>query len=136
VAILLRSRSAPSEPCCPNGWVNTFGICLFSSGPAKADPADEVKAAFSAWDAAFNDADAKAVAAFYTDDAIFLPAIHDVIKGPAGVEKFFGGVSGMGVTPWSFDFAVPSRRATVRRLARASAIRWTVMAFLGGRSSI
>jgi ketosteroid isomerase-like protein len=49
-------------------------------------------------DAAFNNADAKAIAAFYTDDAIFLPATHDVIKGPAGVEKFFGGIFGMGVT--------------------------------------
>jgi uncharacterized protein (TIGR02246 family) len=73
-------------------------ICLFSFAPAKADPNDEVKAAYSAWDAAFNNADAKAIAAFYTDDAIFLPATHDVIKGPAGVEKFFGGLFGMGVT--------------------------------------
>lgn len=61
-------------------------------------PGDDVKAAYSAWDAAFNNADAKAIAAFYTDDAIFLPATHDVIKGPAGVEKFFGGIFGMGVT--------------------------------------
>jgi hypothetical protein len=93
VAILLRSRSAPSEPCCPNGCVNTFAICLFSFGPAKADPADEVKAAFSAWDAAFNDADAKAVAAFYTDDAMFLPATHDVIKGPPGLRNSLAGSS-------------------------------------------
>lgn len=74
-------------------------LCIFFSfAPAKADPADEVKAAYSAWDAAFNKADAKAVAAFYTDNAIFLPATHDVIKGPGGVEKFFGGIFGMGVT--------------------------------------
>ncbi|MFA1678178.1 DUF4440 domain-containing protein [Rhizobium mongolense] len=74
-------------------------ICLFAFAPAKADPIDdEVKAAYSAWDAAFNKADAKAVAAFYTDNAIFLPATHDVIKGPGGVEKFFGGIFGMGVT--------------------------------------
>jgi hypothetical protein len=30
-----------------------------------------------------------AVAAFYTDDAVFLPPSHEVIKGPAGVEKFY-----------------------------------------------
>ncbi|MEZ2126831.1 MULTISPECIES: SgcJ/EcaC family oxidoreductase [unclassified Sinorhizobium] len=74
-------------------------ICLFAFVPAKAGPADDqVKAAYSAWDEAFNKGDAKAVAAFYTDDAIFLPATHDVIKGPDGVEKFFGSLFGMGVT--------------------------------------
>ena len=31
------------------------------------------------------------------EDAVFLPATHDVIKGPAGVEKFFAGLFGMGV---------------------------------------
>jgi ketosteroid isomerase-like protein len=73
--------------------------CLFAFTSAKADPIDdEVKAAYSAWDAAFNKADAKAVAAFYTNNAIFLPATHDVIKGPGGVEKFFGGIFSMGVT--------------------------------------
>ena len=30
--------------------------------------------------------------------AIFLPVTHDVISGPAGVEKFFTGLFGMGVT--------------------------------------
>ncbi|RWO20364.1 nuclear transport factor 2 family protein [Mesorhizobium sp.] len=76
-----------------------LSLCLFSWSPANADPVDDqVKAAYVAWDAAFNKADAKAVAAFYTDDAIFLPATHDVIKAPDGVEKFFGGLFGMGVT--------------------------------------
>ncbi|MCB5203830.1 DUF4440 domain-containing protein [Neorhizobium sp. T786] len=73
-------------------------ICLLAFTPAKADPADEVRAAYSAWDEAFNKADAKAVAAFYAADAIFLPATHDVIKGADGVEKFFGGIFGMGAT--------------------------------------
>lgn len=73
-------------------------LSLFALTPAKADAAADVKAAYAAWDAAFNKADAKAIAAFYTDDAVFLPATHDVIKGPAGVEKFFGGLFGMGVT--------------------------------------
>ena len=56
-------------------------ICLLAFTPAMAEPADEVKAAYSAWDEAFNRADAKAVAALYVADAIFLPATHDVIKG-------------------------------------------------------
>ncbi|WP_207465658.1 YybH family protein [Paracoccus fontiphilus] len=73
-------------------------VCLSAATGAGADPADDVQAAYSAWDAAFNAGDAKAVAAFYGQDAIFLPATHDVIKGPDGVEKFFGGLFDMGVT--------------------------------------
>ena len=63
-----------------------------------ASAEEDVSAAYAAWDEAFNKGDAKAVAAFYTDDAKFLPATHDVIEGPAGVEKFFTGIFGMGVT--------------------------------------
>jgi ketosteroid isomerase-like protein len=76
------------------------GLCisLMALTPAKADPAGDVTAAYSAWDAAFNKADAKGIAAFYTEDTIFLPATHEVITGPAGVEKFFGALLGMGAT--------------------------------------
>ena len=59
---------------------------------------EEVGQAYSAWDAAFAKGDAKALAEFYAGDAIFLPSTHDVIKGPAGVEKFFMGIFNMGVT--------------------------------------
>lgn len=59
---------------------------------------DQVKAAYTAWDDAFNKHDAKAVAAFYTDKTAFLPASHDVIQDPAGVEKFFGTIFAMGAT--------------------------------------
>jgi ketosteroid isomerase-like protein len=72
-----------------------FVLCtsLFVSGLAFAASAeDDVKAAYSAWDAAFNKGDSKAVAAFYTSDAVFLPPSHEVVKGPAGVEKFFAGL--------------------------------------------
>jgi uncharacterized protein (TIGR02246 family) len=78
-----------------------FVLCtaLFVSGLAFAASAeDDVKAAYSAWDAAFNKGDAKAVAAFYTSDAVFLPPSHEVVKGPAGVEKFFAGLFANGVT--------------------------------------
>jgi ketosteroid isomerase-like protein len=76
-----------------------FVLCtaLFVSGLAFAASAeDDVKAAYSAWDAAFNKGDAKAVAAFYTSDAVFLPPSHEVVKGPAGVEKFLLGCSRTG----------------------------------------
>jgi uncharacterized protein (TIGR02246 family) len=59
---------------------------------------DEVRTAYAAWDAAFNKSDAKLVAASYTEDALLLPPSHDIIKGPAGVEKFFAGLFANGVT--------------------------------------
>ena len=59
--------------------------------------ADQVKAAYAAWDDAFNKGDAKAVAAFYAADAKFLPADHAVHTGPADVEKFFAGLFSNGV---------------------------------------
>jgi ketosteroid isomerase-like protein len=59
---------------------------------------EQVKAAYAAFDAAFNKGDAKAVAAFYVEDAVILPPTHDVIKGPAGAEKFFAGLFAAGAT--------------------------------------
>ena len=58
----------------------------------------EVTAAYQAWDKAFSSGDAKQVAALYTEDAVFLPPTHDVLKGPAGVETFFAGLFANGVT--------------------------------------
>jgi uncharacterized protein (TIGR02246 family) len=75
-----------------------FASFLVSSLAFAASAEDDVKAAYSAWDAAFNKGDAKAVAAFYTSDALLLPPNHEVIKGPAGVEKFFAGLFANGVT--------------------------------------
>ena len=65
---------------------------------AAASSDEEVRAAYAAWDAAFGKSDAKAISAMYTDDALFLPPSHDVLKGPAAVEKFFTGVLAAGVT--------------------------------------
>lgn len=73
-------------------------VCLLAATAAFADPADDVRTAYAAWDEAFNAGDAKAVAALYGQDALFLPATHDVIKGPEGVEEFFSGLFDMGVT--------------------------------------
>ncbi|MGD9509994.1 MAG: SgcJ/EcaC family oxidoreductase [Geminicoccaceae bacterium] len=72
-----------------------FGLPV---GAFAASADDQVAAAYAAWDQAFNTGDAAKVAAFYTDDAVFLPPTHDVIEGPAGVEKFFAGLFGNGVT--------------------------------------
>ncbi|MEY9199075.1 nuclear transport factor 2 family protein [Sinorhizobium sp. CCBAU 05631] len=65
---------------------------------ARAGPMEDVKAAYTAWDEAFGKRDAKAVATFYAEDALLLPPSHDLIEGPAGVEKFFSGIFGMGAT--------------------------------------
>jgi ketosteroid isomerase-like protein len=79
-----------------------FGV--FASISVKADPLeDQVKASYSAWDAAFNKSDAKAVAAFYVNDALVLPAGHDVVKGSDGIEKFFAGLFANGVTGHKLD---------------------------------
>jgi uncharacterized protein (TIGR02246 family) len=59
---------------------------------------DQVLAAYAAWDKAFATGDPAKVAAFYTDDAMFLPPSHDVLRGPAGVEKFYTGLFANGVT--------------------------------------
>ena len=59
---------------------------------------DQVKSAYTAWDSAFNRGDPTALAAFYVDDAVFLPPTHDVAIGPAKIEKFFEGLFGAGVT--------------------------------------
>jgi ketosteroid isomerase-like protein len=80
-----------------------FAIVLaISAGSATislaGSPEEDVKSAYAAFDAAFGKADAKAIAAFYVDDAILLPASHEVIKGPAGVEKFFSGIFAGGAT--------------------------------------
>ena len=75
-----------------------LGVAALPAAAGAASAQDEVTAAYQAWDAAFATGDAKQIAAFYTEDAIFLPPTHDVIEGPAGVEKFFAGLLANGVT--------------------------------------
>ncbi|MEZ0171115.1 DUF4440 domain-containing protein [Microvirga sp. TS319] len=58
----------------------------------------EISAAYSAWDSAFNKADAKAVASAYAPNAKVLPPTHEVISGPAAIENFFAGLFSSGFT--------------------------------------
>ena len=89
-------------------------LVLGTSLAARAQSADEqVKAAYAAWDEAFNKKDAKALAAFYTDDAIFLPPSHDILEGPAGVEKFFTAIFGMGATDHKFELIKAEEKGDV-----------------------
>ena len=93
---------------------------------------EQVKAAYTAWDAAFNTSDAKAVAAFYADDAVLLPPTHDVIKGPAEIEKFWAGLFGAGVTGHKLELIVANGDADMA----VAAARWSAKgkdgASLGG----
>jgi uncharacterized protein (TIGR02246 family) len=74
-------------------------LLLSGSQSVIADEYEEaVKSAYSAWDAAFNSKDGNAVAAFYTDDAYFLPPSHKVIEGHQGIAEFFSGLFKNGVT--------------------------------------
>lgn len=82
---------------CTAGLVAAAATLTAPPAPAQSVDA-EVEAAYAAWNAAFDAGDAKALAAFYTEDAVFMPATHDVITGPAGVEAFFAPMFEMGVT--------------------------------------
>jgi uncharacterized protein (TIGR02246 family) len=44
------------------------------------------------WNAAFNQGDAAAVAALYTDYAVVLPPSHAVIKGAAAIRDYWQGL--------------------------------------------
>src|SRR5918998_3814444 len=79
-------------------------LLIATSLEAMADPLDDqVRAAYSAWNAAFNKGDSKAVAAFYTADTSFLTATHDIIQSPDGVEKFFSDLFASGVADHTLD---------------------------------
>jgi len=71
---------------------------LFLYAVALADPADDVKTVYAAWDAAFSARDAKRVAAFYTKDAVFVPQSHTIIKGEGDIESFVQGLFEIGIT--------------------------------------
>jgi ketosteroid isomerase-like protein len=58
----------------------------------------EVSKAYEAWDAAFNKADAKALAAAYLPSAKVLPPTHEVLSGAADIEAFFAGLFSSGYT--------------------------------------
>jgi ketosteroid isomerase-like protein len=102
-----------------------IALCLTfaASLAAKAQSADEkVAPAYAAWDEAFNKRDAKALAAFYTDNTLFLPASHDIIREPAGVEKFFASIFEMGVTGHKLELIETQEAGeTVYGLAKWSA---------------
>ena len=72
---------------------------LLAPAMAVAATSDEqVRAAYAAWDAAFGKSDAKLIGAMYSADAVLLPPSHDVLKGPAAIEKFFAGLLTAGFT--------------------------------------
>jgi ketosteroid isomerase-like protein len=78
-------------------------ITLAATAIRAAEPVSEVKAAYAAWDAAFKSGDAKAIAAFYADDALVLPPNHEIYRGTSGAEQFFTGVLGTGATGHKLD---------------------------------
>ncbi len=96
------------------------GASLIFSSARAATLEQQVEAAYAAWDAAFDKGDAKTIATFYTDDAILLPATHDVIEGPAAIEQFFTGVPASGAKGHMLE----PIRVTETGNAVISAARW------------
>ena len=81
----------------------------------------QIEAAYAAWDDAFNRADAKGLAALYAADCTFLPATHDIVRGPDGVERFFAGLFASGLSGHKLDLITLHEDAgTV-----AAAARWS-----------
>ncbi len=78
-------------------WLALGAVLALPFVARAATVEEQVTAAYAAWDKALNSGDPAALAAFYTEDAMFLPASHDVIEGPNGVERFFTGLLGNGV---------------------------------------
>jgi len=106
-------------------FLNLFisGVLIALPLAAGAGPLDEqVKAAYATWNVAFNKGDAKAIASFYTSDASFLPATHDVIEGPEGVEKFYTHLFSSGVTDHTLDLL----RVVGDDKILVAAARWSV----------
>ncbi|HEY7690406.1 MAG TPA: DUF4440 domain-containing protein [Dongiaceae bacterium] len=99
------------------------GSCFATAIAYAGPPEEDVAAAYAAWDAAFSKADAKAIAAFYADDAIFLPATHTVINGPAGVEEFFAGLFAGGATAHKLELLKASGNESIV----FGAAKWSAM---------
>jgi uncharacterized protein (TIGR02246 family) len=97
-----------------------LSLCVTTIASAGTNE-DQVKAAYQAWNAAFNKGDAKAVAAFYADDALILPTSHEVIKGPAAIEKFFAGLFASGATDHTLDIIEVTGQGNVL----ISAAKWS-----------
>nr|WP_249128141.1 hypothetical protein [Bradyrhizobium sp. AUGA SZCCT0169] len=83
---------------------SALAVFLLAATPA-ASLAEDAKAAvekaYTAWDAAFNKHDAKAIAANYVSGAKLMPPTHQVASGPDEIEKFFAGLLANGVTATS-----------------------------------
>ncbi|MFC3283494.1 YybH family protein [Litchfieldella rifensis] len=81
--------------------IATLAVCIALLMPITVQAGsleEDVSAAYAKWDATFNETDAESLASLYTEDTLFLPASHDIIKGPSGVEEFFAGLFANGVT--------------------------------------
>jgi len=90
---------------------------------AVADPTADVKAVYAAWDRAFNDHDAKRIAAFFTEDAVLIPPSHKIIQGSGAVENFFSGNFDIDVNSHDLELieVVTSDTHTIVALAKWSA---------------
>ena len=95
--------------------------------PAAAHAAslnEQVKAAYATYDATFNSDNARALAQLYTENALLLPPSHDVIKGRAGIRKFFAGLFAAGVHDHKLELIYANGQGGVI----VAAARWSAKA--------
>jgi uncharacterized protein (TIGR02246 family) len=116
-------------------FVLVAGLLVWSKTTYAASLDEQVRAAYTAWDAAFNKSDAKAVAAFYAEDAVLLPPTHDVVKGPAEIEKFWAGLFEAGVTEHKLELIEANGDADMAVAAAKWSAKGKDGASLGGFST-
>jgi ketosteroid isomerase-like protein len=82
------------------GWAIGFASPTFSQQENTVDPktAQEIRSLATKYDEAFNKQDPAAVAALYTEDAVYV-AHHGTFHGPQAIEKRMQTISSIGIAP-------------------------------------
>lgn len=75
-----------------------------AAGPASADDSKEFAEMHKAWQKAYNDRDAKALAAMYTEDGTLMPPNTESAKGRAAIEAAL--VKDMAAAPGRIEIAM------------------------------
>ncbi|BBU29599.1 hypothetical protein BTHE68_33330 [Burkholderia sp. THE68] len=118
-----------------NKSLRQLGACalfaLVASQPALAQQDKVLDDANTAWNAAFNKGDARALGALYDEKAVVSPGNGTTIQGRADVEKFYKGLFDAGFHDHTIDVVSAKR---VGNLIYQTA-NWTVVAEKDGKKT-